>query len=144
METITRVPRPDRGRLTQAIGFLSLVVAASAPAAAQDTAAASDAFCSSGLGEVVGIALVLISVLLGLLAAYRLAIGLTNMGSSRQDKIQDGRQQVKGSGLALLGALAPAAVSAILATVGIPTVDCIDLASYIGGGVVTALTVMPF
>lgn len=135
---------PDRNRLTKPAGFLALVVASTAPAAAQDTGAASDAFCSSGIGEVVGLALVLLSVLLGLYAAFRLSIGLMNMGSSRQDKIQDGRQQVKGAGLALMGALAPAAISAILATLGIPTVDCIDLSSYLGGGgVVAALTVIP-
>lgn len=124
----TRLLRSWTKELVVLVGLVAMVM----PASAQDAGAAEQALCDSGIGEIIGVLLVLLVVGLGILSAFRAGIGLNNMGSSRSEKVQQGRSQVRGAGLALAGALAPAAIAFLLETFGIPTVSCIDLGSIVG------------
>lgn len=93
---------------------------------------AEQALCNSGLGTFLGYGLLLLTAGLAIFGAFRGAIGLANMGSSRSEKVQQGRSQVKGAGLAVAGACFPAAMSFVLEGIGIPTLSCVEL-DIIGG-----------
>ena len=118
---------PSAGTWRQAIISMAMFAMMAGSASAQSVEGADQALCESGLGQVIGIVLMLLTIGLGIFAAFRGAIGLMNMGSSRSEKVQQGRSQVRGAGLAVLGALFPAAISFILESLGVPTLSCVDL-----------------
>lgn len=111
---------------------LAVLVASSLvpPAAAQSAGQAEEIMCQTGAGEAITFGFGLIALLLLVMAGYRGAMGLNNMGSQRSDKKREGQDQIKGAGYSLGGVFALIAFPPLLEQFGLATISCVTFAPF--------------
>lgn len=88
---------------------------------------AASAVCGTGFGDVIMIGLGLITIGLVLLASYRGVLAFNYYGSPRTEKKREGQEQLKGAGITLLGAFAPAIFAGVLDKAGLDLLSCVNL-----------------
>jgi hypothetical protein len=129
--------KPDvTGTLARWSGRLAAAAFATVPltgAVAAQSAAdeAGSAVCGTGLGPLITLVFGFVALALVVIALFRGAIAWNNMGSARSDKKQQGREQLKGAGLTLVGAFVPALMLQGLDSAGVPTLSCVDFGNIV-------------
>lgn len=99
-------------------------------AAAQSAGQAEEIMCQTGAGEAITFGFGLLALLLLVMAGYRGAMGLNNMGSQRSDKKREGQDQIKGAGYSLGGVFALIAFPPLLEQFGLATISCVTFAPF--------------
>jgi hypothetical protein len=98
--------------------------------AAQSAGQAEEIMCQTGAGEAITFGFGLIALLLLVMAGFRGAMGLNNMGSQRSDKKREGQDQIKGAGYSLGGVFALIAFPPLLEQFGLATISCVTFAPF--------------
>lgn len=106
--------------------FLISTVTLSGVAAAQAADEAGSAMCESGAGPLITFVIGFMIVGLVLTSVFRGTMAWNNLGSARQDKKRQGKEQAIGAGITLIGAFFPAMMGIGLDRAGIDTISCID------------------
>lgn len=139
------VPRVLQSKATRTAAATVMATSAfSEIAAAQAASEAGSAMCSTGLGQLVTFVLGFIVVMLVLIAGLRGAMAWNNMGSARKDKKRQGREQLQGAGITLVGAFFPALFAVGLDQAGINTLSCVDFGNVLMTGISVVSTTVPF